>query len=79
MITVEELLERAKAHQEKFKDWNSNKNFWWSLWITLEAIYYYGGADIAFGDKIYKIRTKEDIVVLFLKIYDAYKNSIACE
>jgi hypothetical protein len=75
MIKIEELFEKAKAHQEKFKD--LNKNFWPSLWLVLEEIEYYGGADILFNGKVYKVRTKDDAIMLFLEIYDAYKTSIA--
>jgi hypothetical protein len=69
MIKTEELFERAKALQEKL-----NLNFWIALWITLEKIQYYGGADIQFNEKIYKLRTKEDAIMLFIQIYDAYRN-----
>ncbi len=69
MITVEELFEKVETHQKKF-----NTNFWWALWLILEELAYYGGADVLFNKKVYEIRTKKDAVMLFLDIYDVYKN-----
>jgi hypothetical protein len=70
MMTLEELFEKAKANQEKFK----NLNFWQALWLKLEALLYYGGAYILFNEKVYKITTKDDAIMLFLDIYDTYKD-----
>jgi len=73
MITVEELFERVRKHQEKFRGW-SGTNFWQVLWLILSEIVYYGGADILFNGKVYKVKTEDDAVILFLDIYDVYKD-----
>jgi hypothetical protein len=74
MLTTEELFRRAEEHQEKFKDFITKPNFWQALWLVFKALVYYGGADVLFNGKVYKIRTEDDALMLFLDIYDTYKD-----
>lgn len=66
MLKVEELFERARRHQE----WVLREiDFWQALYEVLDEIVYYGGADIEYCGKVYRVRTDTDAVKLLLDIY----------
>ncbi len=66
MLKAEELFERAKAYQ---KESLLNPDFWQSLYAVLDEIVYYGGADIEYNGKVYRVRTDTDAIKLLLDIY----------
>jgi hypothetical protein len=68
MLNKEELFERAKRHQEWANQLHET-DFWQALYRVLDEIVYYGGVDIEYGGKIYRVRTDADAIKLLLDIY----------
>jgi hypothetical protein len=66
MLNKEELFERAEEYQKKSL---LNPDFWQSLYVVLDEIVYYGGADIEYNGKTYRVRTDLDAIKLLLDIY----------
>jgi hypothetical protein len=66
MLNKEDLFERAKTYQEESL---LNPDFWQALYAVLDEIVYYGGADIEYNGRVYRVKTDFDAIKLLLDIY----------
>jgi len=68
MIKAEEIFRRAEEYQRESL-LNPVPDFWQSLYAVLDEIVYYGGADIEYNGKVYRVRIDLDAIKLLLDIY----------